>query len=126
MTDQREQRFEGLGITQAELRPGTKVMVAVGQVSAIVNGGPCVIALAEVIRPATGSESAVFVDHFAVWWLDVYMVPGGEPLPQMYHADQILGIPALGLSMTATGGPHPAAPVTPLIEPDDILPNGAS
>lgn len=129
------QRFEGLGITEAELRPGTFVMVPVGQVSATVNGGPCVIALARVIRPATGSESAVYVDHFGVWWLDVFMVPGGTPLPQMYRADDILGIPALGLTMD--GVPAPESPKTEdraaadddepfdpdqMIGPDDIIP----
>lgn len=132
MTNQSDQRFQGVGITERELRPGTKVMVPVGQMSALVNGGPCVIALAEVIRPATGNESAVYVDHFAVWWLNVHLVPGGEPLPQMYHADQILGVPALGLSMPAT---RTAAPANnddddkfdpdQLIGPDDILPPNA-
>lgn len=102
------ERFQGVGITERELRPGTFVMVPVGQVSAMVNGGPCIIAMAKVLRQATGSEAAVYVDHFGVWWLDVYMVPGGEPLPQMYRADDILGVPALGLSMDGV----PTPPVT--------------
>lgn len=134
------ERFQGVGITERELRPGTIVMVPVGQISATVNGGPCVIAWAEVLRPATGSESATFVDHFGVWWLNVYLAPG-SPLPQMYRADDILGIPALGLNMAGAPTPSwrelqqppPAStdtdddedePFDPdqLIGPDDILP----
>ena len=33
------------------------------------------------------------------WWLAVHF-GGPEPLPQMYRADQILGIPATGLAPT--------------------------
>lgn len=84
-------RFEGVGVTARELEPGTAVMVPVGKVNAQINGGPCVIAWAVVREPAVR-------DRADVWWLDVYMSPG-VALPQMYQADEILGVPALGLSM---------------------------
>ena len=98
------EQFEGIGVTPRELAPGTVVMVPVGQVPAIVNGGPCIIAWAVVRGPADEADASVFTDPTAIYWLDVYMVPGVPPLPQMYRADQILGIPALGLQQA--GAPH--------------------
>lgn len=97
-------RFEGLGVTERELAEGTLVMVPVGQGNALVNGQPCIIAMARVLGPA-GDAAVSFVKPESVYWLDVYAIPGGEPLPQMYPADQILGIPALGLTMQ--GVPEP-------------------
>ncbi len=91
--------LEGLGITPRQLTTGTAVMVPVGQANAIVNGGPCLIAWAVVLGPASDTDAAVFTDPAAMYWLDVYLVPGGPPLPQMYRADAILGVPALGLQM---------------------------
>lgn len=94
------ERCEGVGITPRELMtPGTVVMVPVGAVSAVVNGGPCLVAWAVVVGPASESDSSVFTDPEGMFWLDVYMAPGVPPLPQMYRADQILGVPALGLQM---------------------------
>jgi hypothetical protein len=95
---------EGIGVTPRELTPGTAVMVPVGQVDAAVNGGPCIIAWAVVRGPAS---EPVFTDPAAMYWLDVYMVPGGPPLPQMYRAEAILGVPAPGLRMD--GAPDPAS-----------------
>lgn len=92
-------RFEGVGVTERELEPGTVVMVPVGQVNALVNGGPCMIAWAVVKGRAAKNAAAAFTDPSEMWWLDVYMVPGAPPLPQMYRADTILGVPALGLRM---------------------------
>jgi hypothetical protein len=89
-------QWEGLGVTPNELTPGTNVMVPVGQGNAIINGGPCIIAWATVRGPA-GDDAAVFTDPKAVYWLDVHMGPGVSLL-QMYPADQILGVPALGLT----------------------------
>ncbi len=93
-------QYEGIGVTPRELMaPGTVVMVPVGQASAVVNGGPCIIAWAVVRGPASESDAEVFTDPSQMYWLDVHMVPGGPPLPQMYRADAILGVPALGLQM---------------------------
>ncbi len=101
-------QHEGVGVTPRELTPGTAVMVPVGQVAAAVNGQPCIIAWAVVRGPANESDAAVFTDPSAMHWLDVYMVPGGPPLPQMYRADAILGVPALGLRMD--GAPERTLP----------------
>ncbi len=99
-------RCEGVGVTPRELMtPGTVVMVPVGAGSAIVNGGPCLIAWAVVRGPADEAAASVFTDPESMFWLDVYMGPGVAPLPQMYRADQILGVPALGLQMA--GAPSP-------------------
>lgn len=102
-----QKHHEGVGVTPHELAPGTAVMVPVGQVAAAVNGGPCIIAWAVVRGPASESDAEVFDDPAAMYWLDVYLVPGGPPLPQMYRADAILGVPALGLRMD--GAPERAA-----------------
>jgi hypothetical protein len=101
-----ENYFEGLGVTTRELAPGTVVMVAVGQGVAHINGDPCLIAWAVVRGPATEKDiEAVGVDPGDTYWLDVYAIPGGDPLPQMYRAGEILGVPALGLRMD--GAPDP-------------------
>ncbi len=47
---------------------------------------------------ASDDDTSRMVDPADVWWLDVHMGPG-VTLPQMYRADQILGVPAVGLSM---------------------------
>lgn len=95
------ERCEGVGVTPRDLlTPGTAVMVPVNQISAVVNGGPCVIAWAVVRGPASDADAAVFTDPTGVHWLDVYLAPDVAPLPQMYRADQILGVPALGVTMT--------------------------
>lgn len=99
------ERFQGLGITPRELQAGTVVMVPVGQGNALVNGQPCVIAWAVVLQPAADDEAGVFTDPKRRYWLDVYLAPGGRPLPQMYRAEEILGVPALGLTMD--GAPRP-------------------
>ena len=39
------------------------------------------------------------------YWLDVYLIPDGPPMPQMYRVGEILGVPALGLHMD--GAPDP-------------------
>jgi hypothetical protein len=96
-----ENPHDGLGVTSRELIPGTAVMVAAGRGVTHVNGNPypCVIAWAVVRGPATETDAATHPDPHSVWWLDVYIIPGGEPLPQMYRADEIIGIPVLGLHM---------------------------
>lgn len=83
------EHFKGLGITDYQLEPGTVVMVPVGRLVAHINGDPVLIAWATVIGPADNGRV----------WLDVYSTGGGDPLPQMYDPREILGIPALGLSM---------------------------
>lgn len=88
---------EGLGVTARELVEGAVVMVPVGRLVAGINGDPCLIAWAVVVGPADGDIP--LHDPRAVWWLNVYTVPGGDPIPQMYPAGEILGVPALGLSM---------------------------
>jgi hypothetical protein len=97
-------RWQGLGITRDQLKPGTAVMVPVGTIAAQVNGWPCTIAYAEVMGPAGPEEASVYVNPEDVWWLNVHMGPG-LTLPQMYRADQILGVPATGLTMA--DGPNP-------------------
>lgn len=94
-----KKRFEGVGITSRELKPGTAVMVPVGALAAQANGHPCVIAWAIVQGPAEEAAAARPDDPDGVWWLDVYNIPGGPPIPQMYRAADILGVPGLGLSM---------------------------
>lgn len=88
--------LEGVGITLGELRPGTAVMVPMGRIGGAV-GQPCVIAWAVVGGPASFVEGRPCADD--LWWLDVYAIPGGPPIPQVYRADEILGVPALGLRM---------------------------
>jgi len=97
MTD----RLEGVGITPRELVPDTIVMVPVGEIPALVNGHPCVIAWAVVIGPVTTDTDPA--DPKGRWWLNVYQ--GGGVLPQMYPAEKILGVPAIGLTMN--GAPPP-------------------
>jgi hypothetical protein len=88
--------FEGLGVTERELEPGTVVMVPVGRLVAHINGNPVVIAWATVRGPAIEGEA---ISPDATYWLDVYSIPGGPPVPQMYRAGEIVGVPGLGLSM---------------------------
>jgi hypothetical protein len=97
-------RRQGLGITRDQLRPGTLVMVATGTIATQVNGTPAIICLAEVVGPANAEVTSTRIDPDETWWLRVQMAPGTS-LPQMYRADQILGIPATGLVMT--DGPNP-------------------
>jgi hypothetical protein len=92
-------QFEGIGVTRNELQPGTIVLVAVGRIAALVNGHPCVIAPAEVMRPASDDERRTYKDpDVEVWWLNVFTAPGVH-LPQMYRVDEILGLPALSLQI---------------------------
>lgn len=91
------EQFEGVGVTHNDLRPGTIVMVAVGRVPASVNGHSCVVAPAEVMRPATDEERRIYKDPTTeAWWLDVFTAPGVY-LPQMYRTAEILGLPAASL-----------------------------
>lgn len=85
------------------MQPGTVVMVPVGGINAVVNGGPCIIAWAVVRGPADDMVSA---PPGTAVWLDVYLSRDTPPLAQMYRADEILGVPALGLTME--GAPPPA------------------
>lgn len=96
---------EGLGITPRELAEGIAVMVPVGRLNAQVNGQPCIIAWAIVRGPATEEAAADPTNPHGMWWLDVYAIPGGPPMPQQMRADEILGVPALGLTMD--GAPPP-------------------
>lgn len=95
------EKWEGLGVTGNELREGAQVMVPAGQIAALIEGHPCLIALATVIGPASGRDTTHFTEQHkaaGMWWLNVHMAPG-VCLPQMYPADQILGIPTLGIQM---------------------------
>ncbi len=94
----RDKFFDGVGVAPGLLEEGLRVMVPVGTVNAVVNGPASIVALAVCRRPA---------DRDGVWWLDVYMSPTGTPLPQMYPIDQILGIPALGLTMPGVPDEEP-------------------
>jgi hypothetical protein len=98
-----ENMLEGVGVTPRELAAGTVVMVPVGRFAANINGQPCVVAWAVVRGPVNDGQDVT--DPAASWWLDVYTIPGGDPMPQMYRAGEILGVPALGLSMD--GAPTP-------------------
>lgn len=80
-------------------------MVAVGRNVAHINGDPCLIAWAVVRGRVDEKDASVFRDAADRYWLDVYVIPGGEPMPQMYAAGEILGVPALGLTMK--GAPPP-------------------
>jgi hypothetical protein len=98
------EHWEGLGVTREQLTPGALVMVPVGMVSAVVNGGPCVIALAEVVRRADPDVLGAEADD--MWWLNVHLGPGVS-LRQIYRAKQILGVPAHGLaSRELSHAPH--------------------
>lgn len=92
------EHFEGLGVTVRELQPGTIVMVPVGRLVAAVNGHPCLIAWA-IVRGPAGDAAAKLGMSGERYWLDVYTIPGGPPVPQMYAPGEIIGVPALGLSM---------------------------
>lgn len=102
------ERLEGVGITLRQLEPNTVVMVPYGQGNAIVNGGPCIIAWAVVIGPVEKDNDPT--DPKARYWLNVYLARGVEPMPQMYRAEEILGVPALGLTMD--GAPPPIVAFT--------------
>jgi hypothetical protein len=96
-----------IGVTPRELTPGTVVMVAAGQVSAAVNGGPCLIVWA-VVRGPVDPDQPADVKPDDVFWLDVYAAPDlPQPLPQMYRAKEILGVPAPGLSMLGAPEAYP-------------------
>lgn len=110
--------LEGVGITAHELTPGTIVMVPVGQGAALGNGQPCIIAWAVVRGPASTADAAQFTDPAAMHWLDVYMAPGHPPMPQMYRADNILGVPALGLHMHGAPAPDHQLTSTPMTHDD--------
>lgn len=97
--------WEGLGATRYELQPGIVVMVPVGMGPAVVEGMPCVIAWAVVQRKATPEEAEAFREPDKMWWLEVWMGPGAS-LPQMYPSYQILGVPALGLTMAGAPAPR--------------------
>lgn len=69
---------------------GLRVMVAAAPGAAEVNGFAPVICLAYVRGPVD--------DDPLRWWLDVELTTA-VTLPQMYHADEFLGVPARGLVM---------------------------
>lgn len=89
-----------------ELRPGTRVMVLAAGIAGIVNDHPALVAMAEVVGPAD-QDAAPSRDGSDRWWLNVHMGPGVPPLPQMYRRCEILGIPALGLTMAGLPDPDP-------------------
>ncbi len=99
------EQLEGLGVTLNELKPGVTVMVPAGRLAAAANGHPCIIATATVMGRASQKDTENHTETFksnpaGVWWLNVHMAPGAS-LPQMYRADEILGVPAYGLAMPA-------------------------
>jgi len=79
------------------------VMVPVGQISAELYDHPPVLCLARVVGTHDQLEPRV-----TRWWLDVWPDPGGPPLPQLYRAEEILGVPAYGFVP-----PAPAPAVLP-------------
>jgi len=93
-------QFEGVGVTRDELRAGVQVMVPVGATASVVNGTPCIIAWATVVGAVSERDASVMVDPSDMWWLDVHVASGVSGLPQMYRADEILGVPAPSLSLT--------------------------
>lgn len=78
-------RWEGLGVPPGMIETGLAVMVAY-TASALTNGDPALICYATVVA-AAGDGS---------WWLEVH-TGAGTRLPQKFPAEQILGVPALGL-----------------------------
>ncbi len=89
----RDKFFDGVGVPRGMLHAGLQVMVPVGTASAAVNGGASIVALA--VGPA---------DREDVWWFDVY-AGGSTPIPQMYPIEQLLGVPAHGISTTGLEDP---------------------
>lgn len=92
---ERDKFFDGVGVSPAHLREGLRVMVPVGTVATVVNGGSSLVALA-VCRGAAERDDW--------WWFDVFMGPGVSPLSQQYPVEQILGLPAAGLVMQDAAG----------------------
>lgn len=95
MTDRVPDPWQDLGIPPQQIKPGLGVMVAY-TLSAAVNNEPALICFARVVERASSDDAAVFRGNPEVWWLNVYTAPHVS-LPQMFRADQILGIPALGI-----------------------------
>lgn len=93
---------EGLGVPESLLRPGLVVVVPIGRIPAAVNGTECVIGLATVLGRVEGEAGT--------WWLEVY-AGAGTAMEQMYRHGEILGVPALG--MTISGPPHALSPGPP-------------
>lgn len=91
-------RFDALGVPPRLLKRGLSVMVPVGALAASVNGSPSIVAYAITVGPASEDDAAVMTDPSSTWWFDVYVSPGA-PLRQMYRVDELLGVPALGLTM---------------------------
>jgi hypothetical protein len=79
--------WEGLGVPRDQIERGMRVIVAMGTINALVNGEPALICMATVMGPGS-SEGR--------WWLDVEYGPNAT-MPQEYHANEILGVPSLGL-----------------------------
>lgn len=90
-------------MTPDELQPGTQVMVLVGAYAGLATDQPAVVALATVEGRAGQPDTAVSTDPDDMWWLTVHIAPRVN-LPQMYHRQEILGVPALGLGMTVPAG----------------------
>ncbi len=97
----RDKFFDNVGVVAEHLKPGTRVVVPVGALNSAVNGGSSIAALAICLGRA---------EREGWWWFDVYMAPGGEPLPQMYPAEQLLGLAPQGMTMP---GLNPAEAVQP-------------
>jgi len=86
-------------VRSEHLRAGMHVMVLVGEVSSEINDHPPVVCAAKVVEPdgphAPGPPR---------WWLLAWTGGHVPPLPQSYSAEEILGIPALGLTWDRTEG----------------------
>jgi hypothetical protein len=101
----RDEFLDGVGVPPGWLRPGVRVIVPVGTVNSVVNGGPSIAAIGVALQPG---------DRDGCWWFDVY-TGGLEPLPQQYPVEQLLGIPAHGMTVPGLPAEESAgsAPVTP-------------
>ncbi len=89
--------LDGVGVASDDLREGVRVIVPVGAGT----GSSSIAALAVCVGPD---------DAEGWWWFELFMVPGGSPLPQRYRVEDLLGLAANGLTMP---GLDPATAVQP-------------
>lgn len=73
---------------EAAAREGRRVGVVTGQIAAAINPMECVplVVPATVVGPA--DQPGMPGD---AWWLELELLPGNEPLPQLYKPEEILG-----------------------------------
>lgn len=96
----------GVGVIESDLKPGTVVAVAINRASSGPYGS-ALISLATVVGPA---------DRAGWHWLAVFTSPEFSPLEQQFHQNEILGVPAYGLTHAPTPAP-PAGAAAHQIDP---------